>query len=290
MKPVVITFVDDKMLPYAEAQAENVKQFGLEHRIFRLNDVDAYSPALWLRMFDLTVESIIEHGKIFRLDAEVRLQKPLPQSWLDNDNVFFQPYPYTKWPYYVMNTGQIIIGKSGLEFCRMFKECMLSLIPPTSTVDDTDFYFDDEFPANFALRLSGVNFVQEYLQLDRRDFKECSANRGIWINESTVLTHPTLHNWSYQGAAMFPSEGKVNEMVVINHFEGEVDLATMVTKLVIDRNAGNIWNKIAEKVNDSWYFCGNWYFEPSTGLCAPAEAWPSVTKQIDPAPLRIKMN
>lgn len=281
MKPMVISIVDDKMLPYAEEQRENVKSFGLEHTIIRIPDVESYTPELWVHMFDLTVDAIYEYGKILRLDAEIRLHKPLPEEWIKNDNVFFRPYPITKKPYFIINGGQIILGKSSLEFCRMLKECMLAMVPPGSSLSDTDFHFDDEYPATFAARLSQVEYVQEHLKMDRSFPMKCSVNRGTWLEDSTIMTHPSLHNWTYSNSGMYPLDNVVPQSVIINHFDGELDVALLVVKLMMDQKSGSIWNKLAEPVRDGWYYVGGWFFNPETGFCAPKENWPHAIRKIE---------
>lgn len=285
MKPVAVTFVDDKMMNIAVEQSENMKQFGLDHEIINISDVGAYDTHLWIHLADLMMDAINRHGKIMRLDAEVRLHKPLPQHWLDNDNVFFQPYPFIKSPYFAaMNTGQMIVGRSGLEFCRLLKECMIGLIPPDgdTNLDGTGHHIaDDIVTSAIAIRVSGVEYVQEYLKMDRTIDKVCAANRGNWIEESTILTHPTIHNWNYHGAGMLPLMELVPASIIMNHFQGDVGIARLIIKLLRDRNQGNMWDKLARRLDDGWCAAGGWYFQPSTGLCAPEEHWPHCLRRIE---------
>ena len=280
MKPTVITIVDDKMLSYAEEQAENVRSFGLDHTIIRMPDVESYSPELWVHMWDLTMDAIHAYGKIMRLDAEVRLHKSLPVEWIENDNVFFRPYPITKKPYIIINTGQIILGKSSLEFCQMHKECMLAMVPPGSTLKDNDFHFDEEYIATFSIRLSRVNYFQENLKMDRSFPMQCSVNRGTWIEESTIMTHPGIHNWSYINGGMYPLDNIVHPSIIINHFDGKLEIGMLLVKLMLEKKTGLIWNKLAKHVQDDWYYAGGWYFNPSEGLCSPKDYWPKFSRRI----------
>lgn len=284
MKPVVVTFVDEKMMSIAAEQSENINQFGLKHEIISIPEVKEYDTALWLHLVDLTIDAINKHGKIMRLDAEVRIHKPLPQNWLDNDNVFFQSYPLVKKPYFIaLNTGQIILGKSGLEFCRTLKECMLALIPPDGNtyLEGRGEHIEDEVPSAIAIRLSRVNYVQEYLKMDRMNDKPCAANRGTWVEDSTILTHPSIHNWEYAGSGLQPVDQVTNMTVVLNHFSGDARLAMLIINLMMERNDGLIWKKLAEDMGNGWFRAGGWYFEPRSGMCAPEQYWPNSLRRLD---------
>ena len=275
-KPVAITFADKKMLYLAEQQKENFNSFGIEHIIYSLDDVELYDTALWLKLIDLTVDAINKYDKILRLDAEVRIHKNLSEEWLQSENVLFQPLPVVKKPFYVaINTGQIILSKSGLKFLHILKECMLSMIPPDN---DTSLphsgngnYVEDEWPSCMAIRLSKIKFKQEYLCYDRRLNANCSANRGLWVESNTILTHPGIHNWELIGAGQFWKFDELNYGVFINHFNvtRPINEVEFIAKLILNRNSNNnIWNKIAYKIDDNHYKINDWIFNPKEGLVA----------------------
>ena len=280
MKPVVVTFVDDKMLPLAEEQAKNAANFGLDHEIIKLGTVDSYDTALWLDLVDKTMEAISKHGKIMRLDAEVRLVKPLPQSWIDNDNVLFQPWPIAKDPFYIaINTGQIVLAESGLEFLRVLKECMLAMIPPdgdtTLPRSGTNHHIEDEWPSCIAIRLSGIRYLQEMLCHDRRLAANCAANRGLWTEQGTILTHPALHNWDWVGAGLSVVEGKFDHAAFINHFGPNRTLKEVefIAKLLLAKNSkSDLWNGFASRISEEEWMLDDWSFIPSLGLVKPLSA------------------
>lgn len=274
--PVAITFADPKMKNIAEEQTKNFNSFGIEHVIYDLENVELYDTALWLKLVDLTVDAIKKYGKVLRLDAEVRIHKPLPNDWLTNENVLFQSLPITKYPFYIaINTGQMILSESSLNFWHILKECMLSMIPPdndTSLPHSGDGHFiEDEWPSCMAIRLSKIKFKQEYLCYDRRLNANCAANRGLWVESNTILTHPGIHNWEMIGAGQYWKFEELNHQIFINHFAPTKPIKEVefIAKLMLDRNSNeNIWNKIAIKLDDNLYKIENWIFNPKKGLVA----------------------
>jgi hypothetical protein len=273
----VITFVDSKMLDIALEQADNVRSFGLAHEIIRIDEVVEYSTQLWLDLIGLTLEAINRHDKVMRLDAEVRMHRSLPDDWLDNDNVLFEPYPMIKDPFYIaINTGQMILGRSGKHFLEILIECMLGMIPPDGDTrlpaSGEMHQIEDELPSSIAIRLSKIKFAKERLCYDRRLSANCSANRGSWLEESTVLTHPAVHNWDWPGAGLSKVEGKLGHRNFINHFAPHwpVDKVEYLTKLLLLRNSNhNQWSKFAELTGqDEWQSQG-WTFIPKQGLVRP---------------------
>lgn len=277
MLPTVVTYVDAKMMDLAKEQAKNVTQFGLKHEIIEIPAVDEYDTNLWLRFVDLTMDAVKRHGKAMRLDAEVRLHKPLPQRWLDCDNVFFQPWPLIKYPvYHAMNTGHMIVGQSGLSFLKILRECMIASIPPDGDTKQPiaghAAHIEEEFCSAIALKLSNVPYIHERLCYDRRLHANCAANRGLWLEENTILTHPTLHNWDWQGSGFDVIPGKIDPRVLINHITQDVDARSldMLLKIMMDRiHNANFLKHILNQVNETEWQGFGWTFIPSQGLCKP---------------------
>jgi hypothetical protein len=279
-KPLVITFVDHKMLDVAREQAANVRDHGLNHKIIRIDEVTSYSTQLWLDLTKLTIAAIKDHGKIMRLDAEVRLHKELPQAWIDNDNVLFEPYPIIKDPLYIaINTGQMILAPSGISFLETLTECMLAMIPPDGDtrlpITGERHQIEDELPSGIALRLSKINYIREKLCYDRSLDSTCAANRGLWIGPDTVLTHPALHNWDWPGAGLSSKEGSYWSRDFVNHYAPQKSLreAEFVAKLVIEKNVNaNIWRSFAERISDEEWIGEGWSFIPGESKLRPISA------------------
>lgn len=282
--PVAITFVDAKMLDIALGQKDNFNSFGIRHEIIRIDDVRAYTTNLWLDLIDLTIDAIHKHGKVMRLDAEVRIHRPLPQHWLDNGNVLFEPYPLIKEPFYTaINTGQIIFDESGLEFLRILKECMLSMIPPdddtTLTSMGEGYHVEDELPSCFAIRLSKIKYVKERLKFERRLPLACAANRGTWLDEGTVLTHPAMHNWSWVGGGKFHRFDSIRDDVFLCHYDGDIIKGEFLIKMMKSGD-GPMWAKITKEISRGIYEDGGWIFNPKDCTLAPKEFWPQYPKKL----------
>lgn len=277
MNPVAVTFVNDRMLDLAEEQARNCATYDIEHEIVPITVGGSYSTALWMDLIDLTIAAIERHGKVMRMDAEVRIHKPLPQIWLDSENVLFQPWPLLKKPFYIAtNTGQMILSESGIPFLKTLKQCMQAMIPPDGDTSlkssGENHVIEDEWPSSIAIALSNLQFHQERLSHDRRLNANCAANRGLWLEGDTVLTHPALHNWEWAGAGLSQVEDTITINSFYNHFAPTWPLNKigLLTKLLLNNNVNwSLWESIAtHKASGVWEAEG-WEFIPIEGLCAP---------------------
>lgn len=281
MIPTAVTFVDDKMLHLAQEQSENFAKFGVPHEIIHLPNIKDYGTNLWLDLLDLTIEKIRQHKKILRVDAEIRMHQALPQTWLDADNVLFQPWPLVKYPVYVaINTGHMVLSSSGIKFLQTLKECMLAMIPPDMDTrmpaSGEGHHIEDEWPSAIAIRLSGIEYLQEQLCHDRRLNANCAVNRGTWVEPNTVLTHPSIHNWDWIGAGLNTKMAEVEHQTFTNHFgpDWELKKVDLVAKLLNLKNSNiNLWQGLgAEQINDQEIRIEDWLFNPSQGLVKPASA------------------
>lgn len=281
MTPTAVTFVDDKMLPLAQEQADNFRSFGVPHEIVHLTDIKDYGTDLWLKLLDLTIEKIKQHGKILRLDAEIRIHKDLPSSWLEADNVLFQPWPLQKDPIYVaLNTGHMVLSLSGIGFLETLKECILAMIPPDMDTSmparGESHHIEDEWPSAIAIRLSKIQYLQEQLCHDRRLNANCAVSRGTWIEPNTVLTHPSIHNWDWPGAGLNLVMAEVQHTVFLNHFgpTWEIKKVDLIAKLLKLRNSNeNLWKGLgAIEIDKDEYVLEGWQFKPAEGLVKPTSA------------------
>lgn len=281
MIPVAVTFVDDKMLALAREQSINFGSYDVPHEIIHLPDIQDYGTDLWIRFIDLTVEKIAQHGKIFRVDAEIRMHRPLPAAWLDADNVLFQPWPLIKEPFYVaINTGHMILSQQGIGFLETLKECMLAMIPPDGDTNlvtkGKEHHIEDEWPSGIAIRLSKLRFLQERLCHDRRLGANCAISRGLWLEENTVLTHPGIHNWDWAGAGLNHDMAQVLHPVFVNHYAPSWDVkkVDLVAKLLHLKNGNvNLWTSLgANFIDDTEIELEGWNLIPSKGLVKPSLA------------------
>lgn len=193
---IAITFVDSKFKSQARAQADNFRSFGLQHETISIPE-QTYGIDLWLHLFDQTVAAIRKHGRIFRVDAEIRLLQPLPSHW-QNNNVLFYIHPILSDPWYkAINTGHMILDESGIPFLEQLKFLTECLIPPN--YNGSKLGFDDEDLSNVAIKLSGIEHVREIIDYERSNHSTAACTRGDWHTEHTIFTHNFMHNWDTPG-------------------------------------------------------------------------------------------
>ena len=189
-----ITFADSKFMRMAQEQSVNFRAFGVDHEIISIPD-QSYGIDLWINLLELTIAQIKSYGKIFRVDSEIRLLRPIPHTWRRADNVLFYIEPIISEPYHIpINTGHMVLSESGIEFLEMLREMTLAWIPPNH--GNKKLAFDDEDLAGPAIRISKIDHVREAIDYERNDDSRAACTRGDWFTDHTIFTHPFMHNWN----------------------------------------------------------------------------------------------
>lgn len=258
MKPVAITFVDEKFELLAAGQKTNFNYFNIEHVTIPIKE-QRYNIFLWIDLLDETIAAIGKYGKILRVDSEIRLHQRIPNEWETNDNVLFFIEPYIRYPWYIaINTGHMILSESAIPFLECLKTMTLSLIPPNYSNEKLGF--DDEDLVAPALAITKVPYFRETIEYNRHDSSTARCTRGSWFTKDTVLTHPFIHNWNK------PSHyGLTDEFMFRNHY-----LPSETVKLV-DGVLLGLKNKVT--VNGYW---------KSLGFTKENEYWKKDQWLIDP--------
>lgn len=244
-----ITFADDKFLSVAEEQRINFNKFGIEHHTIKINSAN-YDMSLWLALIDETILAVRKYGKILKVDSEVRIEKELPKCWLKESNVFFFIEPMITDPYYIaLNTGQMILDESAMQFLHYQKVLTQSLVPPGFT---GKLGIDDEDMTAPAIKLSNVQYLKEVIDYKRSDDSKAKATRGYWKNDNTVLTHPFFHNWNTAYHNIGPRE------FFRNHFNpsASTEQVDMILKGLEKKiESTKFWNSLGFEsgVNGDWY-------------------------------------
>lgn len=187
MKPVAITFADSKFTLLAQRQKENFNEFGLKHVIVPIEE-QTYGIELWIKLLDLTVEAIVEHGKIFRVDSEIRLLQDLKYDWHDANVLFHIDHPRN-----IINTGHMILDRSAIPFLQKLRKLTISLIPENYAGEKLPF--DDEDATMEAIEATKLEHISEIIDYVRRDTSDAACTRGSWSTDETIFTHPFIHNW-----------------------------------------------------------------------------------------------
>lgn len=255
-----ITFVDSKFESIALAQRDNFQKFGLDHEIKPMPE-QSYGIYLWMNLLDATIDAIKQHGRIFRVDSEIRLLKPIPSSWQHGNAVLFFIDPIITQPCYTaINTGHMILDESSIPFLQSLKFLTECIIPPD--YDGSKLGFDDENLSNAAIKLSKLEYQRERIDYDRSDTSTASCSRGDWYTEHTIFTHNFLHNWN-------TIDYQMNEWAFFrNHFMPYasvkvVDAAILGLKKKISNK--HYWASLGLDIKDGSCVIDKWTLLPGEG-------------------------
>ena len=263
MNLTAITFVDEKFMGLALEQKVNFNSFGVNHEIIQIRE-KRYNIMLWMDLIDYTIDAIRKYKKIFRVDSEIRLLKPLPKDWDTNDNVLFFIEPICLNPWYVaINTGHMILSESAIPFLECLKTMTLALIPPTYAGELLTF--DDEDLTSPALAVSQIPYLKEIIDYDRSDESTARCTRGSWYTEHTVFTHPFLHNWNTPGHRLS------TEMLLRNHFASSQSVKLVDATLLGLKNrvkSVGYWKSLGFEFDGQYWKKDQWLIDPFNGAVA----------------------
>lgn len=260
MKPVAITFVDDKFKLLAAEQKTNFNHFNIEHVTIPIKN-QKYNIFLWMDLLDETIEAIKTYGKIFRVDSEIRMHQAIPQEWEENENVLFFIEPIIRTPWYIaINTGHMILSESAIPFLQCLKEMTIALVPPN--YKDEKLGFDDEDLTAPALAVTKTVYHKEVIEYNRHNESTARCTRGYWRTPHTVITHPFMHNWNT------PNHVLTDQMMFRNHFLPDQSVTIADAVLLGLRNKTdnvNYWNKLGFSKHGVYRKRDEWLIHPSTG-------------------------
>ena len=252
-----IAFADSKFMDIAKIQTQNFAEFGVEHIIVNIPD-QTYGIDLWIYLLDKTIDCIHEHGKIFRVDSEIRLLKPLPESWYMKSNVLFFIEPIITIPWFTpINTGHMILSQDAIPFLSLLKELTLACIPPG--YDGYKLNFDDEDMVAPALRLSKLDYHREVIDYYRNDASTAACTRGDWFTEHTIFTHGFMHNWNTGTHNIFAYDFLRNNFAPGVSSKNVDAIIFGLSKRII---AKSFWTKLGF---DEDYQQKGWFIEPNRG-------------------------
>ena len=262
-----VTFVDKKFMPLAVQQHENFLDFGVKHEINEISN-QTYGIYLWMDLIDATIEAIHRHGRIFRVDSEIRMLKLMPKSWHEQENVLFFIEPVVRYPWYIaINTGHMILGESAIPFLTTLKEMTLALIPPN--YDGSKLVFDDEDLTAPAIRISNLQYRKEVIDYVRSDESTASSTRGYWHTPHTVFTHPFIHNWGVS-VTTYPQHSL--RTFLRNHFSpgSPTKLVDAVLLGLENRSTSpGYWKSMGFIQDGIYWYKDGWEFNPSKGEFRP---------------------
>jgi hypothetical protein len=257
MKPVAITFVDEKFKLLAAEQKTNFNKFNIEHVTIPIKN-QRYNIFLWIDLLDETISAIKKYGKIFRVDSEIQLLQEIPIEWEINENTLFFIEPIVRTPWYIaINTGHMILSESAIPFLECLKTMSLSLIPPN--YENEKLGFDDEDLTAPALAVTKMPYHREVIEYNRHDESTARCTRGYWYTKHTVITHPFIHNWNT------PNHVLSDLMMFRNHFMPNASVKQVDAVLLGMRsktNSENYWKKFEFEKCDTYWKKDQWLINP----------------------------
>jgi hypothetical protein len=303
-KPIGLTVIsnDDYYRELADGLRENLSAYNYDLIIHVVNVDKANSWNDLQKFWQIKDETLIEFAsqndkRIWLLDAEVRLVKNIPQHCIDTDKsvIFYNDYLDQNSDvktYPPVNIGQCIWSKDMIPYFAQSIE-----IAKNKTKRNLDIPYNTE---RVLLDFNLPDHVKEMISHDRRLANKrsiCSA--GLFVNDSTCITHPYLHNLPIYDEKY---EYDISPIAFVNHFSPyDFDLAQNIFDLVsqgIDdpshwrklqlQRFGNkkqfisYFSEIAPKKiqnnnhrtkNSFCYSIADWYFCPKLRLVGPKKNW-----------------
>lgn len=304
MKPIGFTVVskDDFWQEKAIGLKNNLNQHAIDLEIFTvdLDRCDDYSQMR--RYYRMKDEAFLDFAsqqnrRVWLLDAEIRIIKPIPTDWIDADiSVIFSkdiPYRHKDGRMCYMDTGESIFDRTGV---IAYKHAVDIAIEAST---DSPYYDVEAF-----LHITMKNdFISETIAMDRMKSDGLArASRGNWYNSNTVLVHPYDHNWRTSQLEL--NNGietyRLSEKDFFNHFyPGDQRMANMIyDALESDAINDQRWlsmpvckfpaagyvkmlsaiapkrlSKSYAKLNLPCYRIADWIFCPNIRLAAPESEW-----------------
>lgn len=253
MTPVAIAFADSKFTLLAQKQKENFNSFGLKHITVPIED-QVYGIELWIKLLDLTVEAINTHGRIFRVDSEIRLLQELKFDWYDSNVLFHINHPTN-----IINTGHMILDRSAIPFLNKLKEMTIAMIP--KDYSGGALPFDDEDATMEAIQATKMEHIVEIIDYNRTDTSEAACTRGSWSTDETIFIHPFIHNWDVSNHFNLPRE------LFRNHFRPQVSVGLVDAVLLgIERKTSSeiYWKKLGfSPISDDQFQFEDWIVIPA---------------------------
>ena len=251
-----------------------------------------------------------ESRRCWLLDAEVRLIRSLPSSWLErNESVLFYTDHNSIRGYPAVNTGQSIWAQDMIPIYRESIDLANEIAD-----EDTDILYDVE---DVIPLLQLPKHMRALISTDRRNADpaaECS--KGTFINGNTCLIHPHQHNFSQeynQTIVSWSNIPRLKERDFLNHFSPlDFPLAQHVFELVLnkddsmdswfdldldgfeDTSLSTFLSKIvpsqlsfvAKYAHAKCYALQGWIFCPALSLAAPKDEWYNRAYQLITWPIK----
>lgn len=307
MTPIVAFTVvskDDFWQEKADQLKHHLSKHGIDLVICSLDDPPVNSRDDRPRYYYLKDINFVDFAKqdrrrrIWLIDAEVRLVRPLPSTWLESPKsvIFYHDVHTNSNEDRIINTGHCIFDRSFIKFYAQAIEMAKAAAPTEGSYDIERHIHKIPLP----------DHIKEIICMDRiRAVPGCrsTASRGLFVLDKTILTHPYHHNFRNRTKnAYYSLVPAIDKEAFYDHFS-PLSLATAckVADLLLACNDDlDAWNQLGidgfdngelvksfnkimpESLNQNGslsrpykcYTLLDWIFCPKLQLFAPRDEWP----------------
>ena len=210
--------------------------------------------------FDYKIEfirrAITQFGRVLWLDVECRIDRPIPSDWAT---------PLISC--YASGTSAGL--SSGV---LMLDPDQLWLVELWSHYSQKYPRFPDDFVLDFLATRVDMPFRTIPFEFYNRE-TTCAISRGEWLNEHTVIRHPTTNRWPQPLQYRHAFNGRRREK------RSTAELLARARKTIFYRNFAGDFDVVDREMNagqHSEFRCADWVFDTQLRYYAPERFWPDI--------------
>jgi hypothetical protein len=190
----VISWCTESYRHLAEGLASDCRRLGYPFHLYRMDVEYPNLVKAWCNHPKIIRRAVEEFGTVLFLDVECRIVRPLPDHWnapLVSVRKPAQPF----WIKY--NTGTVMADRDCIPWLdawvRLVDGWDMASLPADAYVHWPNDICD-ELAFSAAVTAFDVKLQTVALEyVDRTSAAEIA--RGLWMNEHTIIQHPTIHHW-----------------------------------------------------------------------------------------------
>jgi hypothetical protein len=197
----VISWCTESYRHLGNGLASDCRRFGYPFHLYRMDEEYPTLVKAWCNHPKSIRRAVEEHGTVLFLDVECRIVRPLPEHW-KAPLVSVRKPAQNFWIKY--NTGTVMADRHCLPWLDAWVRCVdewdMANLPADAYIHWPNDICD-ELAFSAAVTALGVKLNTVALEyVDRTSDAEIA--RGLWMNERTVVQHPTIHHWVKESDAL----------------------------------------------------------------------------------------
>lgn len=239
---------DDFWQEKASQLKDHLRSHNIELVICSLDDPPSTSLDDRSRYYYLKDSNFIEFARqeqrrrIWLIDAEVRLVRPLPKEWIESNKsvIFYHDINTRSDEDRIVNVGHCIFDRP---FVKLYKQAIELAQAAKNSGNET---YDIE---RHIHKIPFPNHIKTVICMDRRkatpDCKS-TASRGSFVSDHTILTHPYDHNFKLRPKSLPALTADMDIDSFYNHFSPhDITIAHTVCDLLLKGNDDHaFWSKL----------------------------------------------